>query len=457
MIKQGNIQAVYFLGIGGIGMSSLARYFQGMGLLVAGYDKTPSPLIQSLQTSGIEVVFDDSLEGIPTSIKAIEPNRVLWVYTPAIPANHPQFVDLKNQGIAWKKRAEVLGLITQDKYTLAVAGTHGKTTTSTLLAHLLITGGIDCSAFLGGISGNYETNYIECKNPKDSVVVVEADEFDRSFLRLHPNAAIITSADPDHLDIYHNVNDFLEGFANFAALVPKNGILVQQKRLQFKSDSLSETYAAEGPADYFASKRWIENGAYCFDFMAKGRLIPALRLGLAGKHNMENAIAASALALHMGVSDEDLRKGLATFKGVKRRFEYVVKGEQQVYIDDYAHHPQELSACILSVRELYPGQEICGIFQPHLFSRTRDFMDGFVDSLKLLDRCILMPIYPAREEPIAGVNSNLLKEKIGDKALLIENPADVVEWVKRNKPSLLLTLGAGDIDRIVPQLKEVLE
>lgn len=451
-----NIKAVYFLGIGGIGMSALARYYHALGYPVAGYDKTPSPLLEGLEALGIDVVYDDAVAAIPSSISTLAQEEVLWVYTPAIPKDHAQFVWLQEQGASLLKRAAVLGHITRGRQTLAVAGTHGKTTTSTLLAHLLIEGGVDCTAFLGGISSNYGVNYIQAKNVETAPVVVEADEFDRSFLQLQPNKAIVTSVDADHLDIYGAEDEFRKGFEAFAALLPVDGWLVQKLGLNLSSSAKNKTYSVSGNSDYYAENVRVAEGTYWFDLVTPDLKIENLRLGLPGRHNMENAVAASAIAMSVGVSPENLRKGLASFKGVKRRFETIVKKEGQVYIDDYAHHPEELKACILSVKELYPKQKITGIFQPHLFTRTRDFMEGFAESLSLLDACILMPIYPARELPIEGVSSDVLLAKIRCAFKMMLEPAAVVEYIAKEKPSLVLTLGAGDIDRIVPKLKEVL-
>ncbi|MHB1278809.1 MAG: UDP-N-acetylmuramate--L-alanine ligase [Bacteroidia bacterium] len=451
------IAAVYFLGIGGIGMSALARYYHALGYQVAGYDKTPSPLLDELQESGIEVVYDDKLTSIPDSISQKDPDDVLWVYTPAIPEDHPQLVFLKSKGVELLKRAQVLGRITKGRMTLAVAGTHGKTTTSTLLAHLLREGGIDCTAFLGGISGNYGTNYLQAKNVDTAAVVVEADEFDRSFLQLQPNKAIITSVDADHLDIYATAEEFRKGFEDFARLLPSDGLLVQKEGLELSSLARNYSYSVEGRGEYRAENIRIVGGTCVFDLVTNDTRIDDLTLGLPGRHNMENAVAASAIALSMGVSRENLSKGLASFKGVKRRFEYIIKEKSQTYIDDYAHHPQELKACISSIRELFPNQPVCGIFQPHLFSRTRDFMDEFAESLSLLDTCLLMPIYPARELPIKGIDSEVLMNKLTCREKLLLTPEEVLKWVSAHRPKLLVTLGAGDIDRLVPQIREVLQ
>lgn len=457
MFNERPIAAVYFLGIGGIGMSALARYFHALGYRVAGYDKTPSSLLDELQEAGIEVVYDDKVSSIPESISQKDQDDVLWVYTPAIPEDHPQLVFLKSKGVQLLKRAQVLGRISKGKMTLAVAGTHGKTTTSTLLAHLLREGGIDCTAFLGGISGNYGTNYLQADDIDNAPMVVEADEFDRSFLQLQPNKAIITSVDPDHLDIYTTAEEFKKGFEDFARLLPSDGLLVQKEGLDLSSRARAYSYSVEGEGEYRAENIRIVGGTYVFDLVTNDTRIDELSLGLPGRHNMENAVAAAAIALSMGLSRENLGKGLASFKGVKRRFEYIIKEKTQTFIDDYAHHPAELKACISSVRELFPNQPICGIFQPHLFSRTRDFMEEFAVSLSLLDTCILMPIYPARELPIKGVDSQVLLDKLTCKEKLLLKPEEVIAWVGKHRPKLILSLGAGDIDRLVPQIREVLQ
>ena len=456
MRKSFSYSAIYFLGIGGIGMSALARYFQSLGYTVAGYDKTPSPLTRELEESGIEIVYREEVEALPAAIRDLDPDKVLWVYTPAVPAAMKQLAWLEEQGIMPVKRARLLGMVTQGRYALAVAGTHGKTTTSALLAHLLRAAGKDCTAFLGGISVNYNTNYLEANNVEEAPVVVEADEFDRSFLQLRPNCAIVTSVDADHLDIYGGAESFRQGFEDFVTLLPEEGLLLQRKGLNLVTGATQYTYAAGEEADYSALNIRIEGGAYLWDLKTPDGTLHDLRLGLPGRHNMENAVAASALALYRGVKEEELRAGLASFLGVKRRFEKIVERPGCVYIDDYAHHPRELSACIGSIRELYPGKRITGIFQPHLYSRTRDFMDDFARSLSLLDVCVLMEIYPARELPVEGVTSSALLKKITCAEKELMSAEAIPRWVRGQQPELLLTLGAGDIDRLVPQLREVL-
>lgn len=452
MLSQ-ELKEVYFLGIGGIGMSAIARYFHAQGIRVSGYDKTPSPLTDELSASGMQVSFDDSVEALPQSVKEAS-DEVLLVYTPAIPAQHAQKKFFEAQGRRLYKRSEVLGLITQSNPTLAVAGTHGKTTTSTLLTHLMVQAGVDCTAFLGGIAVNYASNYIQAKDPASAPVIVEADEYDRSFLTLHPHMAIISSMDADHLDIYGESSAFEEGFRQFAAQV-KGKLFVREGLNPGKTEFY--TYGISETADFRALNVRVENGAYVFDLQTPTQLIQKLSCGLPGRHNVENAVGASAIALAYGVSADKLREALASYRGVKRRFEYVVKREGKVYIDDYAHHPTELTAFIQSAKELFPDKRLLGIFQPHLFSRTRDFMDGFAESLSKLDTLVLMDIYPAREEPIEGVSSAALLNRvsIADKHLLAREV--IADFVKDRAPEVLLSMGAGDIDRLVPKLKEVMQ
>lgn len=451
MIAQ-KLKEVYFLGIGGIGMSAIARYFHAQGIRVSGYDKTPSPLTDELVASGMQVSFEESVESLPESVKT-GGEDVLIVYTPAIPKQHKQKVYFEEQGRRLYKRSEVLGLITQSNPTLAVAGTHGKTTTSTLLTHLMVQAGVDCTAFLGGIAVNYASNYIEAKQPESAPVIVEADEYDRSFLTLHPHMALISSMDADHLDIYGESSAFEEGFRQFASQV--NGKLFVREGLN-PGKAEFYTYGISQTADYRAESVRIENGAYVFDLHTPTAVIRDLRCGLPGRHNVENAVGASAIALEYGISPEKLREALASYRGVKRRFEYIVRAENKVYIDDYAHHPTELSAFIKSARELFPDKPLLGIFQPHLFTRTRDFMPGFAESLSMLDTLVLMDIYPAREEPIEGIDSAALLNlvSIADKHLLPREA--IVDFVQERNPEVLLSMGAGDIDRLVPKLKEVM-
>lgn len=464
-----NIQHIYFLGIGGIGMSALARYFNAMGKSVSGYDKTPTKLTNELSTEGIKIHFEDDVNLISENFKSQVSDlksQILIVYTPAIPADHKELNYFKTNNFNIKKRAEVLGMITQASYTIGVAGTHGKTTTSSLIAHVLKTADLDPSAFLGGITQNYNTNLLLGQNLKNSdpkaqhsnLTVVEADEYDRSFLTLHPEIAVITSVDADHLDIYGDKKYIEESYSLFASQVRSKLILKKSIVNSIASGERAITYSvSDATADFYAQNIKIENAAYQYEVVTPTGVFKNMTLGLPGLHNVENSIAAVAVAYLMNISEEKIREGLKTFRGVKRRFDYQVKTEKLVFIDDYAHHPEELKACINSAKEMYPGKKITGIFQPHLFSRTRDFSDEFAKSLDLLDECILMEIYPARELPIEGVNSQMLLDKMRSTNKSICQKADLVKEVSRRKLDVLLTLGAGDIDTFVEPLKNELK
>jgi UDP-N-acetylmuramate--alanine ligase len=444
----------YFIGIGGIGMSALARYFNSKGWKVAGYDKTATPLTEALVSEGVEVHYEDFGPTIPAHFKETE--RTLVVYTPAIPKNLGELLFFQNSGAHLFKRAEVLGLITRLTKGLGVAGTHGKTTTSSMLAHILNTSSIGCSAFLGGIATNFNSNLV--LHSSSEFTVMEADEFDRSFLKLDPYCSIITSNDPDHLDIYGDADYFKEGFKEYAKLVNKEGCLVQKEGLNLSTEALVRTYAIDSQtADFSAfDLRFIE-GKFEFDVRTPNGIWKNVELGIPGIHNAENALACIALLDYLGLKEAEIRHGLSTFLGVKRRFEYIVKKDDFVYIDDYAHHPTEINALVSSVRLLYPGKKITGVFQPHLFSRTRDFFEAFARELSQLDEVILMPIYPAREEPISGVNSEELLKAITNKDKKILVPGEVIEYLKDRNSDVILTIGAGDIDRIVEPLKRVFE
>lgn len=451
MTLQG-ISNIYFIGIGGIGMSALARYFHAKGFQVAGYDKTPSPLTEALIREGIAVHYEDLDSEIPNPYR--NPEGTLVIYTPAIPKEMGElvFVQRKHQVI---KRSEALGLVTQTSTALGVAGTHGKTTTSTMLAFVLQQSYVKCSAFLGGISSNFESNVLI--EPSSPYVVVESDEFDRSFLRLNPFASIITAMDPDHLDIYGDESTFHAGFQAYADKHIQAGFVVRKLGLPLKNTGFKAiTYGINQlEADVNGTDLTYQNGHFFMTVKIGVQVWNNVQLGLPGIHNAENALAVIAMAHELGLEEEVIRKGLADFKGVKRRFEYHVRKPNLVYIDDYAHHPTEIHALVSSIRLLYPDKKVTGIFQPHLFSRTRDFFDGFVNELSALDEVILMPIYPARELPIPGVTSEIVVERIGEKARLM-TPEQVVSWAKEMKDGVILTIGAGDIDRIVPVLKDIL-
>jgi UDP-N-acetylmuramate--alanine ligase len=448
-----NIKRIYFIGIGGIGMSALARYFHAKGFVVAGYDKTPSPLTDELIAEGMSVHFEDLGAEIPESFRSSD--GTLVVYTPAIPKNMGELVFFQ-QNHTVLKRSEVLGLITQTSKGLGVAGTHGKTTTSTMLAHVLHLSHLKCSAFLGGISSNFHSNVVI--DPESDYSVIEADEFDRSFLRLSPFASIITAMDPDHLDIYGTEAEFHAGFQAYADKHTEEGFVVHKWNLPLKTGVARQiTYGVNAPkADYNALNLRSVDGHFYFDIKGPGVDWKNVELGLPGIHNCENALAVCAMCIELQLTKEEILNGLKTFKGVKRRFEYHLRTERLVYIDDYAHHPTEIAALVDSVRMLYPTRFITGIFQPHLFSRTRDFMEGFVRELSKLDKVILMPVYPAREEPIPGITSDVLAHDMSADAVVL-NPAEVLEWSKSVKEGVVLTIGAGDIDRIVPVLEQQLK
>ena len=438
------------IGVGGIGMSGLARYFKKRGAEVCGYDKTPTNLTNALVEEGIPVVFTDLVDQISTEF-TVNDSGTLIIFTPAIPKDSQILNFFQSQGFILKKRSEVLGIISKGMFTIAVAGTHGKTTTSSIVAHLLKDSGHDCSAFLGGIATNYNSNILFGDN---NTLVVEADEYDRSFLTLHPDIAIITSMDADHLDIYGDAVHLTESFQLFASQLKTGGKLIKRKGLDLQN---GQTYAANEDADIRALNIRVENGTFWFDFNNGTASIKDLKLALPGVHNIENAIAAIETALLLDIPVEKIRMALANFKGVKRRFEYIIRNEKQVYIDDYAHHPEELRACITAVKTLYPEKKLTTIFQPHLFSRTRDFADGFAEVLAMTDILILLDIYPAREVPIKGVDSEMLLNMvlIADKYLF--SKTEVLDYLKKEQPELILTVGAGDIDTLIQPIKEILE
>jgi len=453
-----SISNIYLIGIGGIGMSALARFFKAMGKEVSGYDKTPSSLTDELIAEGIRIHFEDNVQLIPENItNPKNRDNVLVIYTPAIPANHSELEYMNRSGFHILKRSEVLGEITKDNYTVAIGGTHGKTTTSTIIAHILKTAGVDCTAFLGGISVNYHTNLILSKT--GTTMVVEADEYDRSFLTLHPQIAVITSMDADHLDIYQTKEHLEESYKLFARKVKKGGMLIYKQGLPLHdiTDIQCISYSLHEKADFTTANIKIEDGEHVFDIICPKAIIKQMRFGYPGLHNVENALAAIAVAISMNISESNIREALETFKGVHRRFEFHIKEKDIVYIDDYAHHPEELRACITSVKELYPGKKIIGIFQPHLFTRTRDFADGFAQSLALLDELILLEIYPARELPIEGINSRMLLDKVKMKNKMLCTNEELMEELSNRKSEVVLTLGAGDIDRLVEPIKNLLD
>jgi UDP-N-acetylmuramate--alanine ligase len=449
-MKLGNIEQVYLVGIGGIGMSGLARYFNHMGCNVCGYDKTATTLTGELVKEGIRVFYDDNTEDIPVDFyKPTE--ATLIIYTPAIPHYSEILSFFRNKGFELKKRSQVLGIISESLLTVAVAGTHGKTTTSSMIAHILKSSGIDCSAFLGGIASNYGTNVLFGKG---RVMVVEADEYDRSFLTLHPNIAVITSMDADHLDIYGDHAHLTESFQLFASQLKVGGKLIYHKGLPIHN---GVTYGINTFADVVGDNIRIENGTFYFDFNNGTVEIKNIEMGIAGIHNIDNAVAAIQACLYLKVKPDAISAALQSFKGVKRRFEYIVKTDEHIYIDDYAHHPEELRACITSVKKLYPNKKLTVIFQPHLFTRTRDFVDGFAEVLDMSDELLLLDIYPAREQPITGVDSGMILSRMNLENKRIIGKKESIELIENEQPELLLTVGAGDIDTLVAPLKKALE
>ena len=449
--------SLYFIGAGGIGMSALVRYFLAKGYRVAGYDRTSSPLTEALQSEGLEIVYDESVDLIPDYCR--DPKTTLVVYTPAIPATHAGLVYFREHGFKVVKRAELLGLITQSSKGLCFSGTHGKTTTSSMAAHIFHESPIGCNAFLGGILRNYNSNLI--LSDHSPFTVIEADEFDRSFHWLHPYMAVVTATDPDHLDIYGTEEAYLESFAHFTSLIQPGGCLVIKKGIKLvprvQEGVKVYTYSARDGGDFHADNIRVGNGTILFDFVAPDGVVADVELGVPVDINIENAVAAMAIARLNGVADDDMRRAMASFKGAKRRFEFWVKRDDRVMIDDYAHHPDELKASIRSVRALYPGRKLTVIFQPHLYSRTRDFAPQFAEALSMADQVILLDIYPARELPIPGVTSQLIFDRITcrDKELCLREK--LLERIKECNFDILLTMGAGDIDRLLPEIASIVE
>lgn len=442
---------IYFIGIGGIGMSAIARYYHYKGLKVSGYDKTPSELTAALESEGIEVHYEDNIGFIPKDVE-----HTLVVYTPAIPADMGELVYVQEHGYRVIKRSRTLGEIAQGQKCLAVAGTHGKTTTSTLLAHIFKDSGEGCSAFLGGISKNYDTNLLVSRNP---VIVAEADEFDRSFLQLFPEIAVITSMDADHLDIYSDISNMHDAFKAFASqvsgtVIAKYGLPIEQK--DTKAQILRYAYDNAG-ADFYASGIKVDEcGYFTFDLNWPGGTVKDCRVGIPGWINVENAVAASAIALTYGLDPEKVKKALSSFQGVKRRFDIHLNTPGCAYIDDYAHHPKEISAAISSMRDIFPGRRLTAIFQPHLYTRTRDFADEFAEALSGVDKLILLDIYPAREEPIPGVTSEIIFEKVTAPEKVIMKKEELMEYIQNEPVDTLITFGAGNIDRFIRPITEML-
>jgi len=445
--------AVYFIGVGGIGMSALARYFLTLKWSVAGFDKTETKLTKQLESEGLMIHYQDDIALVPQVYK--EAAHTLIVYTPAVSTNHSEYQFFATNGFTILKRAQVLGLLTQFSKGLCVAGTHGKTTTSTLLAHILNASPLKCNAFLGGISANFNSNLVSSTD--SDFTVIEADEFDRSFLQLSPFASIVTSTDADHLDIYGDEQIMFESFQAYVDLISDEGFLILKNGLKLKPHSKTITYGVEDDqADCSVYNIHFEKHRFLFDVRLRDVKWNAVEFGLPGIHNAENALACIIFAIELGLNEEGIRAALASFKGVKRRFEYYIKSPELVYIDDYAHHPTEIKSLIDSVKLLYPNQKITAIFQPHLFSRTRDFLDGFSEQLSRVDDLLLMPIYPAREEPIEGVTSEALLLKVSSETKGIYTPSEVLEHLIEVNSGVVLTIGAGDIDRLSQPIFELL-
>ncbi len=449
------VHSVYFIGIGGIGMSALAKYFLANGCQVAGYDRSPSVVTDQLIALGAEVTFDDQVESINTNYKSTAYENLI-IYTPAIPGSHPQLRYFQTSGATLLKRSQVLGLISQQYKTLAIAGTHGKTTTSSLLAHLLYSADVSMVGFLGGLAQNYNSNFISnIKADEPTYVVVEADEFDRSFLTLHPYLAAVTNVDADHLDIYGTADSVIGAFNEFVGQIKPEGHLFVCAHIHELKAKNKETYGLEA-ANRAARNVYYADGCVVFDYYKnEEQLIAGLELKLPGNHNVSNAVAAISIALEIGIAPEKIKAGIASFRGVKRRFEFIYQSEEVVYVDDYAHHPVEISALLQGVKAFWPDRPVTIIFQPHLFSRTRDFMEDFAVSLSKADEVLLLDIYPARELPIEGITSEVLLEKITAKKKEKVTKQEVLKAVPDVK-GVLLTVGAGDVDRLVEPIKQTL-
>ena len=455
MIELRDIRHICFIGIGGIGMSALARYFHSLGKKVSGYDRAPSSITRDLEALGMEIHYEDSVEKAPKDVQVV-------VYTPAIPAEHSEMAWYRAQGYPVMKRSDVLQLISEHAYNICVAGTHGKTTISTMIAHILRDSGYGCNAFLGGISVNYDTNFWSHDR---NVCVIEADEYDRSFLKLSPDVAVISAMDPDHLDIYGTAEEMEEAFIGFARKIRKGGLLLTRKGLKRERDLAAEdhrTYAggeSESNADIYAKNLRVEHGAYVFDVALGEGGLNGVVLNMGGLHNVENSVAAMAVALYLGIEPQRIRQAVAGFRGVKRRFEYQLKG-RKVMIDDYAHHPEELRWLIKSVKMLYPERQCVVIFQPHLFSRTKDLADGFAEVLDMADEVMLLPIYPARELPVPGVSSEMIRDRMRVAKVSLLDREEVVQRIRAEAGEydrrVLVTAGAGDIDRMLDDLKKTL-
>lgn len=446
---------IYFLGIGGIGMSALARYFKAKGFEVAGYDRTSSELTRELEQEGLPIHYEDSVDLIPSAFR--DKASTLVVYTPAVPVTMGEFVWFKENGFEIMKRSQVLGEVTRMQRAICISGTHGKTTTSTMTSHLLHNSHVECNAFLGGISKNFSRNLL--LSEKSDLVVVEADEYDHSFLTLSPYMAVVTAVDADHLDIYGTEENYRKGFEDFTSLIIPGGVLLMKKGLpiqpRLQKDVKLYTYSVK-EGDFHAENIRIGGGEIIFDFVTPERVIRDIELGVPVFVNIENGVAAMTMAYLNGATDEEIRKAMKSFAGVKRRFDFHIKTKDFAFLDDYAHHPQELKSSIESVRALYPGKRLLGVFQPHLFTRTRDFADDFASSLSLLDELVLLEIYPAREKPIEGVNSQMLLDKVTIKDKMLSSKTGLVDCLRQKSFDVLLMVGAGDLDLLIPEVEQML-
>lgn len=453
------LKTVYFIGIGGIGMSAVAKFFHSIGVRVSGYDKTPTTLTKEMEKNGIAIHYEENIDAIPKEADLV-------VYTPAVPKDHKELLYYRQHDYKVVKRSDVLQIITKSSFNICVAGTHGKTTITTMIAHLLRDSGFGCNAFLGGISVNYGTNFW---GSEKNVCAVEADEYDRSFLKLEPDIAVISAMDADHLDIYGTAEAMEQAFIDFSSKIKSGGLLISKFGLKRGKDLKSDrhwTYSLQNEsADVYAKNIQMMNGSYEFDVMIKDEKLEKVQLNMGGMHNVENAIAAIAVASSLNIEEEKIKAAVASFKGVKRRFDYIIKNESIVFIDDYAHHPEELKALINGAKALFRGKNCTVIFQPHLYTRTRDLADEFAEALDLADEIILLPVYPARELPIEGVSSNMILDKMKNENREVMTKEELTGWIKNNYArninkefgEVLITAGAGDIDMLVNPIKEILE
>jgi len=455
MMKLNDIKHIYFIGIGGIGMSALARYFHSLGIRVSGYDKTSTPLTMTLEKEGMQVHYSDDINLAPKDVEAV-------VFTPAIPSVHTELNYYREHGYPVLKRSDVLELISEYSFNICVAGTHGKTTISTMVAHILRHTGYGCNAFLGGISTNYQTNFWSNER---NVCVIEADEYDRSFLKLSPDIAVISAMDPDHLDIYGTAEEMETAYIKFTRKIRIGGLLISRKGLTREKELVADkhdTYHIEDTnATVYAKNLDVVNGNYRFDLVWRKQELGGFELPMGGLHNVENSIAAIGVAMHLDIDLVKVKEAVADFRGVKRRFEYIDRNNEFVYVDDYAHHPEELKSLINSVKLLYPGKQSVVIFQPHLFSRTKDLADGFAEVLDAADEVILLPIYPARELPVEGVNSEMILSRMKKEKKQLMGKDDLLSWITENKTSIsgkkiLVTAGAGDIDQLIRPIHNIL-